>query len=338
MNTPEVSVLLPVFNAGRYLQEAIDSICRQSYRDFELLVLDDGSNDNSPQVSEDCSRHDNRIIPLHSDRNLGLSTQLNIGINRARGKYIARMDADDIASENRFEKQVALLEAHPEIGICGSIVQEFSNDTLGGLWDLPQDPDDVASLLFLRCCFSHPSVIMRSSVIKDNGLKYDESFIVAQDYKLWYELLKVTSGYNIQEPLLRYRRFPLQLSQAASPRKLAEVEQIRNTIRNDVGLEENEGASTLHAQIASDHWPDNREWFEHAVDWMNVVYAANLQTQVFPPFAFGKMLAQKLFLHCSMVSKRGLNGWTIYERASFRKHFKPKKYRIATTLIKSLIR
>lgn len=180
--------------------------------------------------------------------------------------------------------------------------------------------------------------MMRASVLAQHGLRYDESFVVAQDFALWYQLLKVTSGYNIQEPLLHYRRFPEQLSQAASPRKNLEGELLRRQIRCDLGIKESEISSRLHATIASDRWPDSETWFDEAADWLNQVWQANLTSQLFPRTAFGRMLAEKVFLHCSMASRQGLNGWRIYRRTKFSGQKAQRPLEICRMMLKHLLR
>jgi hypothetical protein len=217
-------------------------------------------------------------------------------------------------------------------------VEEFGEQGMGALWVFPEYPDDVHSLLILRSCFNHPSVMIRSNVLSDHGLLYDESFVVAQDYELWTRLLKVTRGYNIQEALMKYRRFPSQLSQAASPRKLQELAAIRRRIRLDLGLPESEAVAALHSAIASDSWPNSREWFAQAVSWLNAVYGANRKTRVFPVGAFGKVLADKLFLHCSMASRRGLNGWRIYRTAEFANASRQSSLTAIKMIAKTLIK
>jgi glycosyltransferase involved in cell wall biosynthesis len=333
---PLVSVLLPFRNPGVYFAPAVESILCQTLSDFELLLLDDGSTDDSPNFAETVGARDSRIRHIRAESSIGLSAQLNKGIELARGRYLARMDADDISMPQRFEKQVALLQREPSIGICGTIAQEFSDRGMGHRWILPQLSDDVFCLMFLRCCFNHPSVMIRASCLLENGLRYDESYIVAQDYALWYQLLKLTGGYNIQEPLLHYRRFPEQLSQAASPRKLTEVEMLRRQIRHDLGISESEVHSRLHAAIASDRWLDSEAWFNEATEWLNLVWQANLDTHLFPYEAFGRMLSEKLFLHCSMASRRGLNGWRIYQRAKFRSLKSARTLAICRMLAKTL--
>ena len=338
MSFPFVSVLLPFHNPGPYFAPAVKSVLKQTFGDFELLLLDDGSTDGSERDAAEFARADQRANVIRTEKNLGLSAQLNVGIRRALGRYLARMDADDLAEPRRFEKQVEALERDPQIGICGSIVREFNEHGMGALWVLPEDPDDVHSLLFLRSCFNHPSVMIRSNVLSDHGLLYDESFVVAQDYELWRRSLKVTRGFNIQEPLMKYRRSSSQLSQAASSRKMQELAAIQRQIRLDLGLPESEAVASMHSVVASDSWPNSSEWFAQAVSWLNTVHQGNRQTRVFPVNAFGRMLADKLFLHCSMASRRGLNGWRFYRRAEFASASRQSSLTAIKMIAKTLIK
>lgn len=123
----KVSVLMPVYNGAQYLQEAIDSILGQTYKDFEFVIIDDGSTDESAVIIANNAAKDNRIVSLRNENNLGICVALNKGLDISKGEYIVRMDCDDISEQNRLEVQVAFMDSHPEFGLVGSKIRIFGD-------------------------------------------------------------------------------------------------------------------------------------------------------------------------------------------------------------------
>jgi glycosyltransferase involved in cell wall biosynthesis len=200
----KVSVLLAVYNGEKYLKAAIDSILDQTFVDFEFVIVDDGSTDSSGGII--ISYNDPRIVFLVNKTNEGLISSLNSGLSICRGKYVARMDCDDIALPERLQAQFDYMESHPDVGICGSNVEAFFNTKQKSVIIRFPETDELikASALF-HSPFSHPSVMMRKSVLSEHKLRYSDEFLHAEDYALWVELLKYTKAYNFPKVLLRYR-------------------------------------------------------------------------------------------------------------------------------------
>lgn len=203
---------MPAYNAAKYLREAIDSILAQTFTDFEFIIINDGSTDATRQIIQ--SYDDPRIIYLENEHNSGICVTLNRGLDAARGRYIARMDSDDISLPERFARQVAYMDTHPDIGVLGTLVERISND--GSTIDYPPSENNPykckASLLFATCV-AHPAVMMRTSILKDNNLYYDDYFRGMEDYHLWWRLSHYTMISNIQEVLLKYRLHQNQITQ-----------------------------------------------------------------------------------------------------------------------------
>lgn len=199
---PLVSVLMPVFNAEKYLKEAIGSILNQTFKDFELIVVNDGSTDNSEQMV--MSYRDHRIKYVLNHENLGIVKSLNRGLELAQGKYIARMDADDISVPNRLEKQINFMESNAHVAVCGA--QAMCIDKQGNnLWELPvpQQSDEIKARMLFSNCFIHPLTFFRSNIVKQ--YQYDLDYQYAEDYFL---LAKISGTYevaNLPEKLLLYR-------------------------------------------------------------------------------------------------------------------------------------
>lgn len=199
---PKVSVILPVFNAEKYLREAIDSIVEQSFSDWELIVVNDGSTDGSEKIIR--SYTDTRIQYHNNEHNIGLIATLNKATQLCKGQYIARMDADDISARKRLEMQVNFLDRHPEYAMCGTyakIIDEKNQET-GKILNLEDDQNLRINLLF-SVPFVHPSMMFRQEVLLQN--QYDPEFKHAEDYDLWCRIAKDHKVANIPHFLLKYR-------------------------------------------------------------------------------------------------------------------------------------
>jgi glycosyltransferase involved in cell wall biosynthesis len=200
----EISVVLAVYNGELYLKEAIDSILSQTFDDFELILINDGSTDRTENIIKSYS--DPRIVYVLNEENKGLVYSLNRGISLSRGKYIARMDSDDIALPERFRIQYDYMESHPEVGVCGSYIEAFFNvNPQRSIVRFPQTDHLIRTYAFFQPPFSHPSVMLKRAVFVDNHVEYSGKYLHAEDYALWVELLKHTLAHNIPLVLLYYR-------------------------------------------------------------------------------------------------------------------------------------
>ena len=204
---PEISVIMSVYNDEKYIAKAIDSILTQSFSNFELIICDDYSTDRSSNIIEKYVKQDNRIVFFKNEKNLGLATSLNRCIERAKGKYIARMDSDDVSRPDRFAVQSEFLDTHKDVAVIGAYIQEFSDicENLG-VRKFPLDTDGAKKLIYKANPLAHPAVMMRKSMF-DDGISYDENYRTSQDLALWFDIL--TAGYNvanIDKVLLNFRR------------------------------------------------------------------------------------------------------------------------------------
>ncbi len=212
MKKPLISVIMPVYNAEKYVGEAIESILNQTFTDFEFLIFNDGSKDTSAEIVQSYAQKDSRIIFYNYQKNTGYLKHLNEGIDKAQGKYIARMDADDISLPQRFEKQIAYMESHEEVGICGTWFTVFENsiENISTVMQSLEQDSAIKIATFHSCPFGHPTVMAQTKLLKQN--KYDENFYPAEDYELWSRLIPITKFYNIQESLLFYRHHANNIS------------------------------------------------------------------------------------------------------------------------------
>jgi len=204
---PLVSVIMSMFNAERFLEQAIRSILEQTYQNFEFIIIDDGSKDQSWDIAVGFSHIDARIRLIRLEKNQGVSTACNAGLNIAKGKYIARMDSDDVSLPGRLSRQVGFMETYPEVGVlgCGMRYMHESGKLLGVP---PQFHGDlfIRWHLLFESPFFNPTVMLRKSILDQYDLKYDLASIHGEeDYELWSRLLLVTKGENLSEIFLHYR-------------------------------------------------------------------------------------------------------------------------------------
>jgi glycosyltransferase involved in cell wall biosynthesis len=203
-----ISVILPVYNAEEHIAESLQSILNQSFNLFEVIVINDGSTDRTEEIVK--SFDDNRIRYYKNEKNIKLIDTLNLGLQLTRGKYIARMDADDIALSNRFENQVEFLENNPDYGLIGSYAQEFGDST--NVVKYVVDDEDIRYAFLTHNPFVHSSVMFRSSLIKKYNLQYDKRWLHVEDYDFWIKLLGYTKGKNLPEIFVNYRVHNSQIS------------------------------------------------------------------------------------------------------------------------------
>jgi glycosyltransferase involved in cell wall biosynthesis len=193
---------MAVHNGELYLKEAIESILNQSFSNFELLIVNDCSSDQSENII--LSFKDERIELINNQQNLGLTKSLNLMLRRAKGKYIARMDADDISHPDRFQMQLNVLTEKSDVGVCGSWYTRFS-ETEESVVKTISPSDELSVALLIKNQMGHPTIMMRKSVLDEHSITYNEELITSQDYDLWLRLSAHTKLYNIPKSLLHYR-------------------------------------------------------------------------------------------------------------------------------------
>ena len=214
METPLVSVIIPCFNSEKYVDEAIESILKQSYKNLEIIITDDASTDKTCSKLEIFAQIDNRVNLIRHESNKGLVYTLNEMIDIASGDYIARMDSDDVSDEDRIKKQVCFMQNNPDIDVCGSnaLIIDKNGKTLGKRV-LPTSNGDIRKLISIVNDMVHPSIMGKTKIFKEN--KYDPNFVHAEDYELWCRLMFERNHIfaNISEYLIKYRINDEQVSQ-----------------------------------------------------------------------------------------------------------------------------
>lgn len=202
----KVTVLMPVYNAGAYLEHSIRSILGQTWTDFEFLIVNDGSTDNSRDIV--LSFRDARIRLIENSANIGLTKSLNRGLKSAGGEYVARQDADDISCPARLERQVKFLDAHPDVVLLGTrarAVDEKGAPTREQRLRIPVGLHAIRWYLMFQNAFVHSSVMFRRTIVWEKIGGYNESFERAQDYELWSRIARTHAVENLPETLIDHR-------------------------------------------------------------------------------------------------------------------------------------
>lgn len=203
MSKPLVSVVMSVYNGERYLREAIESTLKQTFKDFEFLIINDGSTDSTVEILK--GYKDPRIKIINNKKNIGLTKSLNKGLRIARGEYIARQDADDVSAPERLEKEINFLEKHRDYAVVGTFVKILNEDSeVIGLLDRLTEDNQIRERFGTDNCITHGSAVIRKKCLLDVGF-YDESIVRAQDYELWLRLSEKYRLANIPEYLYMWR-------------------------------------------------------------------------------------------------------------------------------------
>jgi glycosyltransferase involved in cell wall biosynthesis len=245
-----VTVLMPAYNAASFLREAIESILKQTYSDFEFIIINDGSSDETENVI--LSYTDKRIRYFKNETNLGIIQTLNKGISLARGKFIARMDADDISLPDRLKEQVALMSQHTEMIVCGCDYLIMTGSELKRSRE-DNDSDYKKATLLFATCFAHPTVMIRN-IFQKTDIRYDGNFIHAEDYKLWTDLAFEGTFGNVAKPLFKYRAHSGQISEKHRAMQHSVSADIRKAYLGKLGFSFTEEIITSLNQIGDNQF------------------------------------------------------------------------------------
>jgi len=282
---PVVSVVMPVYNAEKYVRQAIVSILRQTFTCFEFLIYNDGSTDNSLEIIK--SFKDDRIKIFQSDTNQGHLVHLNKGFEIASGEFIARMDADDISFPERLERQVDFLKNNPAVGVCGSWIKSFGDSNQ--ITRFPQFNDEIKVNLLSHNTFAHPAVMIRKAVLAQNGVKYCKDFTTSQDYKMWVDLVPVTRFYNIPQVLLKYRLTEDQISRKLNHFQREFSKRVWLSQLKYVGIDPSEAEEELHINMLENNI-NNADELKRTDIWLNKLNEANRNSGFYNQIAFSDFI------------------------------------------------
>lgn len=298
---PLVTVLMPVCNGEQFLLEAINSILGQTFADFELLVIDDGSTDRSAEIVKNCK--DSRISFVRNQANLGLVTTLNRGFDLAQGKYVARMDCDDISLPCRLAKQTAYMERNPECGVCGSWFRKFGK--IRKVVRLPTDSESIKCGLLFNATVGHPTVMIRRDFLDRHSLQYDPLYKNAEDFELWARTAQLFNFANIDEVLLQYRVHSGQVTQSAALGQREAAGRVRLMQLSRLGIEPTLAEFEIHQAVSMCVFDGIDDLFARAEEWLCKLKETNDRLGVYPERAFSRTLVERWLTFCKKAFMQG---------------------------------
>ena len=228
---PRVSVIMPVYNGARFIKDSILSILNQTYTDWELIIVNDGSTDKTADIIDKYARSEPRIRVFHLDKNQGVSAASNFAVEQSTGEYITRLDSDDIAFPERLQVQVDFMDNHPDIDLAGSYFKAFHPG--GTEFDvvIPTDSATLAKLLPTQNQLGHSTVMMRRAIFDKVG-GYDTTFTLAEDYEFYLRVLEHGKIANIPQFLVFYRMHPDQAGARQDAEMKASAKRARSLIKD----------------------------------------------------------------------------------------------------------
>jgi glycosyltransferase involved in cell wall biosynthesis len=286
---------MAVHNGAAYVQEAIASVLAQTYARFEFVIVDDGSTDATADLLRAAVRRDLRVVLLCNPANLGLAASLNAGIAAARGDFIARMDADDLSHPRRLERQVAFMQSHPQVGVCGTWARTIGR---AGVMRYPTADTAIRCELLFHAPLAHPSAMLRRSVLAERGLAYDPSVRHAQDYDLWVRCAEHTQFANLPAYLLSYRVHAEQTGQSHRAGQRATRRRVWRTQLLALGIDPTEDDLALHEIAAAVGPLPDRTTLACVEGWLLRLATANRDSRRYPQRAFAALLAEKWLRLC----------------------------------------
>lgn len=295
---PLISVVLPVYNVAPYLKESLDSILNQTIQDFEIIFIDDCSTDNTIEIAT--SYHDSRIKILSKTENKGLIDSLNIGFKAANGKYIARMDGDDISDLKRFEKHLFILENNPEIKVCGSWLQAFGKDDK--IIKHKENHEQILVNMMLHCSMSLGAVMLDR--VWAEGECFNEEKKHVEDYDFWSRVIWKGKLYNIQEVLYHYRIHENQISSTFNEIQRKGDIPIKLVFFKKLNYDQNKFADAFLGKMFLQNEFFTVEEFTLFLEWFKVLKTQNSKLKVYiqPEFdqvveSYRKGLIYKIYFH-----------------------------------------
>lgn len=269
MSAASITVLMPAYNPGPHFEAAVRSILTQHFTNFELLILDDGTQDGSLDIL--ASIQDPRIRLMRNPRNMGLVETLNIGLREANARYVARMDADDIAHPNRLAHQLAFMQANPDVAICGTWSRTIGEGITSWETHFPPEHADIVCQMLFNTGLTHPTVMFDKLQLQRHDLAYEGRHPHAEDYDLWTRAAHTVRLANLPEVLLDYRVHATQVSSSHKETQKQSARRIRENLIRSLTPSANLSNFEIHNQISEYDWSCNSTFYKMAVSWLKAL-------------------------------------------------------------------
>ncbi|MES1939161.1 family 2 glycosyl transferase [Salinisphaera sp. T5B8] len=304
---------MPAFNVEHYIAAAIESVLAQTFTDFELLIIDDGSTDATPAVIAGFAGDPRLRVVTHAE-NRGRPMARNHGVDLARGEYIAFLDADDLCAPHRLHRQVSYLDAHTDIAGVGSwmnCIDARGNALPGQTYAVPTDADDIACRMLYDCALVQGSMMLRRSAFEH--YRYDEAFWIAQDYELWARMIRTLKFANQPEPMTSYRRHDSQVSVTHTPAQREADLAIYSRQLAALDVEHSDHDLLRHGCLFKCHGrkpvlkhtgrPFDITYLRWCRIWLEKLLQANERHQIYPEPAFSNMIVHRWLFACRKAAR-----------------------------------
>ena len=281
---------MSTYNEEKYIETSLKSLLNQTFKEFEIIIVDDASTDNTKQLIQNLQ--DERIRLICNEENQGLTKNLNKALKYVTGKYIARMDGDDIAFPTRFEKQVRYMEKHPETMLVSCYTKSFGDSDL--VFALPDDSEVLKVRMLVRPVYAHPGFMMRRELI-EAGYQYNEEYRTAQDYEFASRVAEKYKIGLVPEVLLLYRVHKKQISVKAGNQQFDNADKIRKHQLERLGVQLSETEWKNYQDLVKESKVDCLESFDKVYEIIQKMLRSNEKTRIYDPKIMEKTLKRMLY-------------------------------------------
>lgn len=296
MSNPSLSIIMPVYNASQFVSEAIQSALNQTYKDLELIIINDGSSDNSKSIIK--SFTDSRIKYFENKKNSGIVFSRNRGLKLANGEYIGMLDADDIAFPEKFEEQIAFLQKNTSFGMVGSWARFIDKEgkPISGSWKLTASPERIPSIMFFKNYFLQSAVLYRSSCIRNYTFK--RGFDILEDYLIWLEIIKDYKCWNLQKYLVSYRIHGGGVTKKHSGEKLEKEKKVFRILFQELKLDPTSQELEMHLLIRNDQKISDIKTLKSIEKWLLKILEKNRSLGVYNQKQLEKVVLNRWLKAC----------------------------------------
>lgn len=319
--SPKVSVFMPVYNAGVYLNAAVESILNQDCADFEFVIINDGSTDESLATLNSYS--DSRIRIINNPKNLGLIATLNIGMEICKGEYIVRMDADDISLPGRISKQISFMDSNPDVGLIGSWFEDFGENITSKVVRYSSKDSEIRLRHLYQTHVSHPTAVMRTSVVKEHEIRFNPNFVHGEDYDCWVTFSKFCKLSNYPEVLVRKRDHPSNITNKYASVMHATCTLVKQRQFAGMGVEIDQAEADIYSRFANPEWDFSIEDMNLMLELLNRLLKADSDAIQIPKETFNKYLSEKWFHLCYQNKNLGSKGYSWWKKSEIHKFYQP---------------
>jgi glycosyltransferase involved in cell wall biosynthesis len=317
-SSPKVSVVIPVFNKAPFIADTISSVLAQSFKDFELIIVDDCSSDGSQDVVRTFT--DPRIRFYQNESNMGTAKIGNKLISLSNGEYIARVDADDIVPVHRLEKQVRYMDAHSEIGVSSGKMKTFGTEEV--VWDIPQNDNEIKARMLFNIPIYQPASIIRRSLLESTGISYDpDGPNVAEDWLLWFRLSAHSNFGNLPDILNHYRTGDQNITSTEWFKFYEARTYLYRKIFSELGLPLDKVDIHFYTKPYFDKKPLSKESITEFHEWLEYLRRFNTEKKIFDTYFFGRNLKSRwdhLFYYLPAVgSAEVFHYWKLQKRIPY---------------------